>query len=125
MATVHDVDVQNNADARRAARLIDDLAVKALTALGEFDLIRAQLVAYARSIADQMHASGHDKLAAAAAASGADVLATSLVAEEHARLEEIHASAQAIIAALTKYLDAEDLIASRGASAATLSTSNS
>lgn len=125
MATVHEIDVQTNADARRAARLVADLTVKALTALGEFDLIRTQLVSYARSVADQMHASGHDKLATAAADSGADVLATSLVAEEHARLEEIHASAQTIIAALTKYLDAEDLITNRGANAATLSTSNS
>lgn len=125
MATVHQMEVQNNADARRAARAIVNLVTKAIAALSEFDQVRTQLAAHARSTADQMRAAGHDQLATTAAESGADVLATSMVAEEHARLEEILAAAEAIITALSKYLDAEDLIASRGAKAATLSASNS
>lgn len=123
-ATTEAPEVRTNADARRAAETIRQLAHQAAQALDNYSQHSQDLATLTARVAEQMEAAGHDRAATLAAATGHEVIAASDLISEYERLETVRGSAAQVVAELTPYQDAEELIQTNGAKAETLATTS-
>lgn len=117
-------EVHTNADARRAADTIRQLAHQAAQALDNYSQHSQDLATLTARVAEQMEAAGHDRAATLAAATSHEVIAASDLISEYERLETVRGSAAQVVAELTPYQDAEELIQTNGTKAETLATTS-
>lgn len=119
------VEVNNNEDARRAFQEQINAANQAEEALSVYEAAQRRLFGVASAGLDGINGKRFDRQAQAAQANAADLLPASSMSHAAAAIEGIRSAAEAGLASLDKYRDAEQLVNDNNVDGKTLETAGS